>query len=171
VLDPEILIITILTVVAIGCGGYSLRLPPGEAKAKWGFLGGVVFGVLFCFVALWNLIGIHTARHLSATGLIQNLQQQGGRSSSSDFTVVPAGGQPLKVHSEFGGPNLHEGETVVVEELSFHSTLIHLRVLDGKNAGWTMNEGDGTRSSAFVLLLGAGVILGARNRRLSHPNG
>lgn len=169
--DPEIVIISVVALAAIVSGVQALRLPQGPAKAQWSFLGGVLFGGLFCFVAVWNLIGIHTARHLSATGVVQNLESQGGTSSSSYFSVVPSAGAPLPVRSDYAGPQLRDGETVFVEELSFHSTLLRLRVLDGKDVGWSLVEGDGTRSSILVLLLGVGVILGARNRRMSNPEG
>jgi len=169
--DPEIVIISVVAVAAIVAGVQALRLPTGPAKPKWGFLGGALFGGLFCFVAVWNLIGIHRARHLSAAGVVQDLQTHGGTSSSSYFTVVPSAGEPLHVRTDYAGPQLRNGETVFVEELSFHSTLLRLRVLDGKDMGWSLVEGDGTRSSVVVLLLGAGVILGAWNRRLTNPQG
>jgi hypothetical protein len=169
--DPEIIIVGLLLAGAIGAGIQSLRLPPGAQRAKWAFIGSALLGGLFCFVGTWNLIGIHTARHLSVSGTISGLEQHGGRGSSSDFKVVPVTGQPLKVHCEYAGPRLQDGENVAVEVLSFHNTLLHLEVLDGGNVGWKVSEGDGTASSVAVLVLGAALIAGARVHRLRNPEG
>lgn len=169
-MNPELAIIALLLAAAIGAGILALRLS-GQARARWSFIGSVLIGGLFCFVGAWNLIGIRTARHVAANGIISGLEQHGGRSSSSDFMVIPAGGQPVKVHSDYSGPRIESGESVAVEELTFHNTLLRLEVLDGKNVGWKLIEGDGTASSALALALGAALIFGARAHRLRNPEG
>lgn len=169
--NPEVVAIALLLAGAIGAGIRALRVPPGQARARWAFTGSALLGGLFCFVGSWNLIGIHTARHVAATGIITGLEEHDGRGSSSDFVVTPAAGQPLKVHCDYAGQRLQNTETVVVEELTFHNTLLHLQVLDGKNEGWSLSEGDGTNSSAGMLVLGAILIFGARAHHLRNPEG
>lgn len=168
--DPEVVIIAVLLLATVAAGIQASRLPHGEPKALWTFIGSCLFGVLFCFAGVWNLIGIHTARRLTASGTITGLDKASGQ-SASDFVVVPASGQPLKVHCDYTGPRLENGENVVVEELSFHSTLLHLQVLGGINSGWKLDERDGTASSIVVIVLGTALVLGARARRLNHPEG
>ena len=169
--DPEIVVVGALLAGATGAGIQSLRLPAGPGRAQWAFIGSALLGVLFCFVGGWNLIGIHTARHISISGTLAGLEQHGGRSSSSDFMVIPVTGQPMKVHCEYAGPHLRNGDNVVVDELSFHNTLLHLEVMDGRDLGWKLTEGDGSVSSATVLVLGAALIFGARAHRLKNPEG
>lgn len=168
--DPEVIIVAALAAAAVLAGVRAWWVPHGGERALWTFVGSCLFGLLFCFAGTWNLIGIRTARRLSASGTITGLNQpSGGR--SSDFLVVPTAGTPLKVHCDYTGPRLENGDDVLVEELSFHSTLLRLQVLAGKNSGWKLEEGDGTASAVTVLVLGIVLIFAARARRLSHPEG
>lgn len=75
------------------------------------------------------------------------------------------------VHCAYAGDHLGDGETVAVELLDFHSTLLRMTILDGGYSGWSLTEGDGTIGSTFEVGLGLFVVLVAATKWRRDPGG
>lgn len=117
-----------------------------------------------------NFAGIRMSRRSSLAGVIGGLRQSHGKGSSSSFYVWGADRRWRHVHCDYNGNRLINGETVAVDLLDFHSTLIHLTVLDGPYSGWSLTEGDGTIGSTFAVGFGLFLIFAARAKWQRDPD-
>jgi len=159
----------VLALAAAGVGFYSNSLSNGRRKGSSRFLAASLFAAGLCAMGLLNLIGIHTSRRSWTSGIMGGLKQSHGRSSSSSFYVFGPDRRWRYVHCDYAGDHLADGETVSVEVLKFHSTLLHLTIVNGPYAGWDLTEGDGTVTSSFIVGIGLFVILGARAKWRRDP--
>jgi len=159
----------VLLVAAAGVAIYSSRLSNGPVKGRTRFLAVSLFGTAFCAIGLANLIGIHTSVRSSFTGTIGGLRQSHGKNSSSSFYVLGADRKWRNVNCDYSGDHLTDGETVKVRVVNFHSTLLHLTILDGIYSGWSLTEGDGTVGSTFAVGSGLFLILAARAKLRRDP--
>ncbi len=121
-------------------------------------------------MGLLNFAGIRMSRRSSLAGVIGGLRQSHGKGSSSSFYVWGADRRWRHVHCDYNGNRLINGETVAVDLLDFHSTLIHLTVLDGPYSGWSLTEGDGTIGSTFAVGFGLFLIFAARAKWQRDPD-
>jgi hypothetical protein len=112
-------------------------------------------GVPACLFGLYNLVGDNLSKHSYATGVVTNMYLFHGKGASSHFDVRSSDGSLLHADCDYVGDHLYERESVSVDTLSFDSTLIHLKVLDGPYAGWTLNERNGTLGSFVMVALGS----------------
>jgi hypothetical protein len=129
-----------------------------------------IFCICGAFVGLLgviNLILVQGSGHSSATGQIINLSKHHYKHDHSSFYVLREGGDQLHVNCDYAGDNLVPGETVHVDVLNYQSTLLHLAVLDGQYAGWTLTEEDGTVGSEVTISAGLAAALTAWIRRVS----
>jgi hypothetical protein len=159
----------VLLVAAAGVGIYTSQLSNGPRKGRAKFLATGLFGAAFCAIGLVNLVGIHTSARSSFTGVIDGLTQSRGKNSSSSFYIWGADRRWRRVHCDYAGDHLTNGETVAVDILDFHSTLLRLTVIDGTYSDWSLTERDGTIGSAFGVGLGLFLILGARAKWQRDP--
>jgi hypothetical protein len=109
-----------------------------------------VFGYGLC-----NLVGANLSKHSYANGVVTKMDVWHKSGGSSHFDVRSSDGNLLHADCDYVGDHLYEGESVSVDTLSFDSTLIHLKVLDGPYAGWTLNERNGTLGSLAWIALGS----------------
>jgi hypothetical protein len=163
------ILFVVLMLAGAGVGIYSNRLSNGRRKGRATFLAKSLCGAALCAMGLLNLAGIHTSGRSSFTGVIGSLRQSHGRSSSSSFHVLDSNRQWRYVHCDYAGDHLVNGETVAVELLDFHSTLLRLTILDGRNSGWSLTEGDGTISCTFEIGLGLFIVLAAKTKWRRDP--
>jgi hypothetical protein len=155
--------------LAVGFVGYfgsdRLFTGPKTSSAYRRLAGLCVGGVVAGMLGLINLVCIHTSNHSSATGVIVDLRQYAGRHHSSNFKVRSEDGSLLQVHCDSDSKRLIPGETVRVDVLNYHSTLLQLTVLDGRYAGWTLHEGDGSSGSEIAIGYGFLTAFAAWLRR------
>jgi hypothetical protein len=129
-------------------------------------------GSAFLIFGLYDLICIRVSNHSSATGVLTHLVRYNhGKSHGAFFHVHSADGGSLYVSSNYMGDHLIEGESVYVEMLDSNMQLLHLTVLDGPYAGWTLDERDGSIGAYVILALGLVFVLAAIFDRRRNPNG
>ena len=123
-------------------------------------------GGVASLIGIINLVLVHRSGRSSTTGVIAYLIQHHGKHDHSGFYLPRQDGSLLRVKCDYAGNHLIPGETVHADVLDYQSTLLHLVVLDGRYAGWTLTEGDGTLGSLTLISCGFTAGLTAWVRRL-----
>jgi hypothetical protein len=157
----------VLLVVGAALSLWCRTLIAGSRKGWARLISAILIGVGCCLYGATNLVSIHMSGRSSAAGTLTYLSQY--HRSESSFYVQSADGRTIFVHCSYGGDHLIEGETVSVETLDIGSELLHLSVLDGRYAGWTLKEGDGSVGAEFNVALGLIVIFLSKVKRQRDP--
>jgi hypothetical protein len=113
---------------------------PTVVQIKQQIWGGAFVGIAFLFFGVTCIIGSKISAKPEVTGTLRNLRQfDGRRNKSSQFQVVYGSERTHILSCPYNGNSLQEGETVFVRYLDFDHSILYLRVLDGPNAGFTLD--------------------------------
>lgn len=135
------------------------------------FVSGCLLGSGFCLIGIVNLVETRRSGHSFATGVVSSVGRSQGRNPKTTLVVLRADGTWLYANCDYFGNHLLAGENVSIEVLDYESTLLHLKVLDGQFAGWTLNEGDGSLFSIFAIAVGLFLIVSTRAKWKRDPEG
>jgi hypothetical protein len=151
---------------------WARRLTEGPKKRNMQFVSICLCGIAVCILGLYEFVGIRLSGHSLGTGVLTNpVQYNHGKSHGTFLHVHTADGRSLYVWCDYLGDHLVAGESVSVDALDFNMQVLHLTVLDGRYAGWTLDERDGSISAYIILALGLAFVVGAWLDWRRNPNG
>jgi hypothetical protein len=138
-------------------GGGERFGPP--ARPKWAVASVILFGTGLLQFGLLNGFFILRSPRPEIVGFIGDLHQQDGKSASSSFAILSNAGWSPKLHTQYHGPKIVEGDMARVKYVEYDDVVVELTLLSGIHQGWALKESDDALVDLLLVLIGGVALL------------